>query len=252
MAILPRSMADAPDAESRDPGNSEPASPKPEGAGPEGPEKRSTGRRLAVIGTVAGVVLLVGGFFLGRATESESSDDPATTVTTTDTKDQKPLEVLTRACSRGAGPDAEAVVEAFPPIIVTDGQIEEQPEGSPGRAFLEWWQAYQFDDVVAVESLTSESTIDDLGEDNLRALVELPGPGLQGVEVLDVSESGDSAQVNVGLLSFEPEEPGGPVPDEPSNSVPESMAMVNENGDWKFAATEYLSLKLNSLPDADA
>ena len=56
--------------------------------------------------------------------------------------------------------------------------------------------------------------------------------------------------MNVGLLSFEPEEPGGPIPDEPSNSVPETMAMVEENGEWRFAATEYLSLKLNSLPDA--
>jgi hypothetical protein len=241
-------MADAPDAESRERGNSEPESPRPESAEPEGPETRSHRGRFAVLATVAGVALLVGGFFIGRVSESESSDTSAPTETTA-TQGGKNQPPLTRACSRDAGPDAEAVVKVFPPIIVTDGAIEEQEKGSPGEALLEWWQAYQFDDLVAVEALTSPTTIDDLGADNLEALVQLPGPGLQGIEILDVSESGNTAIVSVGLLNFQPEEPGGPIPNKPSASVPDAFTMEKDGDQWRFADTEFLTLKLNSLPE---
>jgi hypothetical protein len=238
-------MAESPDARDREPDGPGPESPEQENG-----ERGSRGRgRLAVVGTIAGVVLLVGGFFIGRVSESESSETPTTTTETTATGGDRNQEPLTRACSKEAGPDAEAVVEAFPPVIVTDGAIEEEAKGSPEQALLEWWQAYQFDDLMAVEALTSQATIDDIGADNLRALVELPGPGLQGIEILDVSESGTSATVNAGLLNFQPAEPGGEIPDEPSNSVPETFAMVKEGGDWLFAGTDFLTLKLNQLPE---
>lgn len=240
-------MADAPDAESREPGNSEPESPQPEGAESESPGTRSHRGRFAVLATVAGVALLVGGFFLGRVSESESSDTPATTTESTATQGDKNQPPLTRACSKDAGPDAEAVVKVFPPIIVTDGAIEDQKEGSPGEALLEWWQAYQFDDLIAVEALTSPTTIDDLGAENLEALVQLPGPGLQGIEILDVSESGNTAEVSAGLLTFQPEEPGGPIPDEPSNTLPETFTMEKDGGEWRYAGTEFLALKLDAL-----
>jgi hypothetical protein len=245
-------MAETPDTPDREPDGQGRESAGPESTEREDGERGSRGRgRLAVLGTIAGVVLLVGGFFIGRASEGEGSDTPATTTTDSAATDSggKAPRVLTRACSKNAGPDAEDVVKAFPPIIVTDGAIEEQGKGSPGAALLEWWQAYQFDDLNAVEALTSQATIDELGEDNLAALVQLSGPGLQGIEILDVSESGNTATVNAGLLSFQPEEPGGPVPDEPSNTLPETFAMEKEGGEWRFAQTDFLTLKLNSLPE---
>jgi hypothetical protein len=226
VAILPRSMADAPDAES--------------------PETRSHGRRFAVLATVAGLVLLVGGFFIGRVSEGESSDNTA------DQSPEKPREVPkvnTRACGKIAGPDAAQVVKVFPPVIVQDGDIKDQPKGSPGRALLEWWQAFQFSDIAAVEALTSPGTIDAVGQDQLRELVLLPGPGLQGIEVLDASESGNSASVNAGLLNFQPPAEGEPPPDEPTASVPETFPMEKDGDQWLFAGTEFLTLRLNQLPD---
>jgi hypothetical protein len=230
VAILPRSMSDAPDGES--------------------PQTRSHGRRFVVLATAAGLLLLVGGFFIGRVSEGESSETPATTTEPGDTRpgDDAP-RINTRACGKGAGPDAEDVVKVFPPTIVTDAAIEEQEKDSPGRALLEWWQAYQFGDLPAVEALTSQATIDTIGEDNLQQLVQLPGPGLQGIEILDASESGNTASVNAGLLNFQPGEPGQPPPREPSNSAPETLPMEKDGGDWLFAGSEFLTLRLNSLPE---
>jgi hypothetical protein len=218
-------MADAPDAES--------------------PETRSHGRRFAVLATLAGVVLLVGGFFIGRVSESESSEP---TAEETPEEPREVPKINTRACGKTAGPDAARVVKVFPPHIVTDGAIEEQPKGSAGRALLEWWQAYQFNDIAAVEALTSPATIDAIGEDRLRALVVPPDPGLQGISVMDASESGSTATVNAGLLQFQPEEEGEPPPRQPTSSVPETFTMEKQGDDWLFAATEFLSLKANALP----
>ena len=37
------------------------------------------------------------------------------------------------------------------------------------------------------------------------------------------------------------------MPNEPTNSTPESFEMERDGGDWLFAGTEYLTLRLNSL-----
>jgi hypothetical protein len=140
--------------------------------------------------------------------------------------------------------DASDVVETFPPSIVTDGDVAAEKEGTPERAFLEWWQAFQFQDELAVEALTSQATLDAIGRDNLEELVR---GSLGGVEVLDVTESGNSAQVDAGLLSFQPPAPGKPPPRKPTNSTPQSFAMTKEDGDWVFDDTEYLQLKVNAL-----
>ena len=140
--------------------------------------------------------------------------------------------------------DASDVVKVFPPQIVTDGDIEAEKKGTPERAFLEWWQAYQFHDEAAVEALTAKATVDAIGKSTLDEMVR---QSLQGVEILDVSESGNSATVDAGLLNFQPSEEGAPPPNQPTNSVPESFAMVKEGGDWVFDETAFLELKAEAL-----
>lgn len=77
---------------------------------------RSNSRRFAVLGTIAALLLLVAGFFIGRVSEGESSETTATTTGTADTGTGDDAQgVNTRACGRGAGPDADDVVEVFPP-----------------------------------------------------------------------------------------------------------------------------------------
>lgn len=137
--------------------------------------------------------------------------------------------------------------ETFPPNVITDSEIEAQEEGSPERALLEWWQSYQFGDAQQVLARTSQETIDELGEKNLADLVRNTGQGLQGVEVLDAIEDGNTASVRVGLLQFTPEREGEPPPDEPTASTPDSFAMQNEDGEWLFAEAAFIEPKLESF-----
>lgn len=137
--------------------------------------------------------------------------------------------------------------DAFAPHIVTDTDINAQEDGTPERALLEWWQAYQFGDQGQVEARTSTETLDEVGDNNLAELVELQGQSLQGVEVLSATESGDTANVRVGLLTFTPEKEGDPPPTTPTQSTPETFAMTNEDGEWRFAETEFLVTLVENL-----
>jgi len=191
------------------------------------------GRRAAIAGLL--VAALMAGCGGGE-----------TTVTETVTAGPSSAEQEAREASEVAGSvNASDVVRTFPPNIVLDGDIAAEKKGSPERALLEWWQAYQFRDSTTLLSLTSEAAVDATGEAELVELVN--ASGLQGIEILDVSESGNSAVVNVGLLTFTPENPGEPPPREPTNSVPETFAMVSEDGDWKFDQTDYLVTKVEAL-----
>lgn len=150
--------------------------------------------------------------------------------------------------SNGGG---DGTTAGLPPNIVTDDDIAAQDQGTPQRALLEWWQAFQFQDALAVERLTSPDTVDEIGENQLAALVEARGRGLQGIEVLGASESGDSASVRVGLLTFQPENPGEPPPDEPTASQPTTFAMLKEGDEWLFNQPAYLEPMVESLKAAE-
>jgi hypothetical protein len=196
-------------------------------------------RRFAWPAAIAALlVALAAGFFVGRATDS---DETATT-----TAGKSPAEVEADRASTIAGSiDASQVVKVFPPQILTDGDVAKEKKGTPGRAFLEWWQAYQWHDAQAVESLTSPETLNAVGSKNLAELVSTQSLG--GVEILGVSESGSTATVNAGLLEFQPPKEGAPPPNKPTNSQPDSFLMKNEHGDWLFDQTEFLQLKVQSL-----
>ena len=59
--------------------------------------------------------------------------------------------------------DSSDVVRLFPPTVVLDGDIREHRRGTPERALLEWWQAFQFSDARTVISHTSQDTIENCG-----------------------------------------------------------------------------------------
>ena len=193
---------------------------------------------------IAAVLLgVAAGFFVGRETDTGKK-----TVTTSIGMSPAELEEAKAREVQSGNVSATDVVKVFPPQFLTDGDVAKEKKGTPGRAFLEWWQAYQWHDVQAVLSLTSPETLSAVGRDNLSQLVEMQV--LPGVEILGVSESGSSATVNAGLLQFEPPRPGAPQPNKPTSSQPDSFLMTNENGKWLFAQTEFLELKLPSLEQA--
>ena len=136
---------------------------------------------------------------------------------------------------------------AFPPQIVRDSDIEAEPSGSPERALLEWWQAFQFCDSRGVLDRTSEATINAIGERQLAVLVKTRGQGLQGVEVLGASTDGDAASVRAGLLTFQPEKQGAPPPTTPTASRPTTFAMAKEGDDWLFRETAFLTPMVEGL-----
>ena len=140
--------------------------------------------------------------------------------------------------------------DAFAPNVVTDDDIAAQEDGSPGQALLEWWQAYQFQDSNGVELLTSPTVLKDIGSKTLAELVKTRGQGLQGIEVLDATESGDGASIRAGLLTFTPEEPGGPPPDEPTASRPVTFAMVKDGDAWLFDESAFLEPMAEGLKAA--
>jgi hypothetical protein len=141
--------------------------------------------------------------------------------------------------------------QPFTPNVVADLDIEVQEEGSPGRALLEWWQAYQFQDADGVELLTSEATLDEVGANRLAELVKTRGGGLQGIEVLSATESGDSAAVRVGLLTFTPEKEGDPPPEAPTAAMPDTFAMVKEGDAWLFDDPAFLEPLIEAMEAAE-
>jgi hypothetical protein len=137
--------------------------------------------------------------------------------------------------------------EAFPPHVVRDSEIEAQESGSPERALLEWWQAFQFGDARGVEALTSEATLNAIGDRQLAQLVRTRGQGLQGIEVLGASEDGNGASVRAGLLTFQPEKKGDPTPTTPTASRPTTFAMIKQGDEWLFRETAFLEPILEGL-----
>jgi hypothetical protein len=192
---------------------------------------------IAILAVLLGIAA---GFFVGR--ETDSSEE-----TVTASGGMSPAEIEEAKASEVTSGhiDASDVVKVFPPQFLTDGDVAKEKKGTPGRAFLEWWQAYQWHDAQTVLSLTSPETLKTIGSDNLTQLVDIQT--LPGIEILGVSESGSAATVNAGLLQFEPPRPGAPQPSKPTSSAPSSFLMTKEDGKWLFAQTEFLELKLPSL-----
>ena len=141
--------------------------------------------------------------------------------------------------------DSSDVVKLFPPQTVLDGDVAAQTKGTPERALLEWWQAFQFHDVRAVKALTSTDTSATIGPHALSELVTRTG--LPGVAILGASTTGDTATVQAGILNFQPPEPDALPPREPTGSQPTTFTMTKEDGRWVFDQTDFLLPKAQSL-----
>jgi SAM-dependent methyltransferase len=198
---------------------------------------RSIGHRFKLATFAAALILAAGALGCGSDDGDDGSGDSELVEAQQD-EVNKAGEITTPI-------DASDVVKAFPPTVITDGDIEAEDKGTPERAFLEWWQAWQFHDEAAVEALTSKATVEAIGSDELR---ELSGQTeLGAIEVLDATESGNTAAIDAAQLAFAPAKPGGEPPDEPTESKPVGFTMAKEGGEWRFAETEFLELKLASF-----
>jgi hypothetical protein len=162
------------------------------------------------------------------------------------------LGVVLGGCGSGGDSATGNSAAGFGPNVVTDGEIAGQPEGSPQRALLEWWQAFQFADVQGVTGLTSKETRQTIGDAELAKLVKARGPGLQGIEILSATATRSSAAVRAGLLTFTPSEPGGPAPATPTSATPATFTMIKQGGQWLFADADYLAPIVEGLEQRQA
>jgi hypothetical protein len=188
-----------------------------------GSERAVPQRPLLALGVLA--VLVFAGCGSGGGS---SSSDNANSVTNT------------------ASVSASTAEQKFAPQVIRDGDIQAEPKGSPQRAFLAWWQAFQFQDAATVEQLTSKATLKAVGRKPLAKLVQVRGPGTPGIKILSVSKHGNAASVRVAMLTFEQDKQGRPT-DQVATSTPGTFEMRNETGSWTFASTDYLkNLILNT------
>ena len=141
--------------------------------------------------------------------------------------------------------DSSDVVKLFPPQTVLDGDIAQHKKGTPERALLEWWQAFQFHDARTVKALTSRDTRKAIGPHALANLVHLTG--LPGIAILDSTTTGNTALLQAGLLNFQPPGPGEPPPREPTGSQPATFTMARERGRWVFDQADFLIPKAENL-----
>jgi hypothetical protein len=197
---------------------------------------------------VSALLLALAVVLLGCA--SGDDDDTGTTtveVVVTDKATGEPAAnaEAARASRIKSHIDSSDVVKLFPPTIVLDGDIREHRKGTPERALLQWWQAFQFHDVTTVKALTSPSTLKAIGPHSLAELVRLSG--LPGVSVLGATTTGDTAVVQGALLNFQSPGPGAPPPREPTGSQPATFKMAMGRGGWLFDDTEFLLPKVTNL-----
>lgn len=137
---------------------------------------------------------------------------------------------------------SESVVDrALPPNIVRDEAIRDQKPGSPARALLEWWQAFQFGDVEMVVRLTTPEALRSIKRGRLERIVRQVGPGLQGINVVSSRVSDDVGSVRVELLSFAPGKDGKP-PAEPTSTLPSTFLMkqLSQVRGWLFDDASFL------------
>jgi hypothetical protein len=151
------------------------------------------------------------------------------------------IALVTVGCGdSGDGPETTDIsdpdsttIDTAAPNFTQDSEVDAQEEGTPGRALLEWWQAFQFADAQGVLALTSQDVIDEIGEEEITELVEERGAGFQGIELFTAVEDGDEASVRGALLNFEAEE-GEPPPEKPTGATPTTISMLKVDDEWRF------------------
>jgi hypothetical protein len=194
------------------------------------------------------LVLLVPAVLIGCSSNSDDDSNGTSTVevVVTDKATGEPAAQaeLDRARKIKTHIDTSDVLKVLPPQVVLDGDVANEPKGTPARALLAWWQAFQFRDVKTVLALTGQDTLKAVGRRNLAKLVRRTG--LPGLKVLDTTTNGNTALIQAGVLFFATEK-GHPPPRTPTGSKPATFTMAREHGDWVFAQTDFLALRVSNL-----
>ena len=202
--------------------------------------------RLTCLGALLAVTIASAGCSIGGDDENGANTSTVEVVVTDRATGQPAAEVeAEHASTIKSHIDSSDVVKLLPPQTVLDGDITKHRKGTPERALLEWWQAFQFHDALTVRAMTSRATRKAIGPHALADVVRRTG--LPGISILGVSVNGDAALVQAGILNFQPPEPGAPPPREPTGSQPATFKLVKERGAWVFDQPDFVVPKVENL-----
>jgi hypothetical protein len=123
------------------------------------------------------------------------------------------------------------------PQLVTREQLAQHPEGSPARAFLQWWRDLQFDDAIAAARHYAKAL--DMSPAKLERQLRY-GMTREGLakrpRLVEVVQDGNRARVLV-FLEKAAENPNGRVD---TKRVPRAFHLIREDGRWKVSENLYL------------
>jgi hypothetical protein len=137
----------------------------------------------------------------------------------------------------GFGGDDDVTERVVAPVLLTKAQVDRHPEGSPDRAFFEWWRALQFDNPLVAAHYYSRKL--HISVAKLDKQLEL-GTSALGLDkrprLVESDEDGDRATVLVMLESAE-KNPNGRID---RRRAPRGFNLVRENGRWVMGENLYL------------
>jgi hypothetical protein len=137
----------------------------------------------------------------------------------------------------GAFGDDPVTERVQQPGLLTKRQVERHPEGTPQRAFFDWWRAVQYDNAAVAVRYYARSagvTVDTLDR-QLGIGLEVMGLTARP-HLVEVDESGDTAVV-LTLLERVVENPNGRAD---RVRKPRGFNLVREDGEWKLADNRFL------------
>ena len=125
------------------------------------------------------------------------------------------------------------------PSLLSPAQIDQEEAGSPARALLEWWSAFQYADDDGVLKMTSPDVLNAVGANRLAQLVRLVRFNLPGIKIVSFDVEQDQAVVRALLLAYTLDKQGNVV-EASFSGTPRSFAWAREGDDWRFDEQSYV------------
>jgi len=127
-----------------------------------------------------------------------------------------------------------------PANLISEGELARAREGTPERAFLEWWQAVQFRDVDSVLALSTDRALEGVRAEVRAAIAEVASVLGKPRVVARRDVAGDMS-LRVLVESFVAGRDG------PVASSPYSFRVARNGGRWRVDDVRYLLTTARNL-----
>jgi hypothetical protein len=125
--------------------------------------------------------------------------------------------------------------------LITPNELDQQEEGSPQKALLEWWSSVQYVDVLTVLDSTAPDVVQRVGKGHIAKAVLDIGAALPRIQIQDVVPYGDVVAVRALLISYESDTDGNLIKGS-VRATPRTFRMERSGDEWVFGEAPYLKL----------